>query len=132
MLCIALVDFLYCLIPSGLTYALAASGLIHAGQIHYCSFKLWLPSFVLLSVFGTLYRFSFLMTKKRMMGQGDIRLACAAGMFVPLDGIPLFLFMSSALCLFATGTYSLIKRRVIQKSPFGPYLCLAMLYFILR
>ncbi|OOF60192.1 prepilin peptidase [Rodentibacter myodis] len=61
--------------------------------------------------------------QKEAFGQGDYWLALGIGSYLPLEDLPLFLFIASALGILL----AIFSKRKDNFLPFAPFLCLAVL-----
>lgn len=101
----------------------------------------FLPNTILQSILGTLIGYSLLFaiaqifywfTKKEGMGQGDLELLAFIGAFTGPFGCWISLLLGSVIgSIFGIGTMIILKQTQNVRIPFGPFLAMGALIFVL-
>jgi prepilin signal peptidase PulO-like enzyme (type II secretory pathway) len=141
LLLISISDVLYFIIPDQFVLALLFTALIFSGYDLLSRQNLLHGSWVspvlgaaggagLLLVMGLAGRFFF---KKEAMGFGDVKLFAAVGIAAGFPGI-LFVFLLAIFSALFYIIFLIVFKRKDPKNlsfPFGPFLCLAFLLFLI-
>ena len=131
------IDLKHFIIPDVITFPLMALGFI----------KSFIPNldpifpYYVLSLIGGIFGYGILwgiiffykqVKKKEGMGLGDAKLLAVIGFWFGLDAIPFIIFLSSTIALISV-TPDLIKKskKMSTQIPFGPYIIVANLIFLL-
>ena len=134
---ISLIDFRYGIIPDELNLSLFILGVIIPGPFFsgafwkmmlYSVFSAVVAGFVL---FLIVVIFSHIF-KQEAMGMGDVKLIAALAAFTGFPSIFWLVFLSSVFGSIVGIVVKIIKRETgFTKIAFGPYLCLAAIFFVL-
>tara|TARA_Y100000994_G_scaffold228811_1_gene213346 strand:+ start:77 stop:589 length:513 start_codon:yes stop_codon:yes gene_type:complete len=133
LLCIALIDYKYFIIPLSLVISLL---IINIGYISFFSSKLFYTHFYGslygLGYLSTVFIITWLFTKKQPMGFGDLQLIIILGLWLGTFKVLLTIFFGSILGLLYFSFISILKNNEKNKKlPFGTFLCIAAIIFYL-
>lgn len=134
---ISLIDFSHGIIPDELNLSLFVSGILIPGLFFRSSFLKMLAYsavsalaagfilFLIAVIFSRIF-------KQEAMGMGDVKLIAALAAFTGLPSIFWLIFLSSVFGSVVGIVIKIIKReKGFTKIAFGPYLCLAAVFYIL-
>ena len=119
-------DIKQMILPNYLTISLACFGVIAGFNHLFCSVSqcLWGMLFGYLSLY-VLSSCCLMITGKIGMGMGDVKLYAALGGWFGVSSLAKILFLSSWLACGFVLLFYILRRSVIYKVPFGPFLLLS-------
>ncbi|OGE20237.1 hypothetical protein A3A14_00075 [Candidatus Daviesbacteria bacterium RIFCSPLOWO2_01_FULL_43_38] len=130
---IFLVDLKTGLIPNKITYPASLVAFFYL--LFTSTFKSWEPAFfALLSAIVVSLFFSFLIiiTRGKGMGWGDVKFVLFLGLALGFPGIAVGIFLAFTLgAIFSLVLIAFRKKRFGETLPFGPFLSLGALIYIL-
>lgn len=124
------IDLRFMILPNHLVLILGVLGILHAGWIGFSEGTAMLPVSFLLSAglyFLLSWSLRLLMSfflRRESMGWGDVKFFAAAGAWIGMEALPLFLILSGGVGIFLGFLWRYVKNERIF--PFGPALILAL------
>lgn len=124
------IDLRFMILPNHLVFILGVLGIFHAGWIGI-SMETWaipVSHFLSAGLYGLLswslrLLVSFFL-RRESMGWGDVKFFAAAGAWIGMEALPLFLILSGGVGIFLGLLWRYVKKERIF--PFGPALILAL------
>ncbi|MET3776952.1 prepilin peptidase [Rhizobium alvei] len=126
---IAVYDFRTQTIPDLANLMLAGSGILVQLQRPVPFIAIMISMFAFFLFFWSIRTLHWRLTGRIGLGLGDVKMAAAAGAWLPISALPGFIGMAAGTALVAAFAMSLSTRSIqlTRRIPFGPFLALALI-----